>query len=154
MAAFAYSAINAVGAELSGEITAQDLSAAREQLRMKGLLAQAIQEIDDGAHLRHPRADRNADVPSPRLRRDLRAARRPASDADALRREGFERPQASVVHRLPGHVRDDLRHQAIQADGGGAAELGQAEAAPADEDRRRRPQGDDGAVLAHALDAR
>src|SRR5438874_4678418 len=49
MAAFAYSAINAVGAELSGEITAQDLSAAREQLRMKGLLAQAIQEIDDGS---------------------------------------------------------------------------------------------------------
>src|SRR2546430_4725424 len=49
MAAFAYSAINAVGAELSGEITAQDLSAAREQLRMKGLLAQAIQEVDDGS---------------------------------------------------------------------------------------------------------
>jgi type IV pilus assembly protein PilC len=49
MAAFAYSAINAAGAELSGEITAQDLGAAREQLRMKGLLAQAIQEIDDGS---------------------------------------------------------------------------------------------------------
>jgi type IV pilus assembly protein PilC len=49
MAAFAYSAINAVGAELSGEITAQDLSAAREQLRMKGLLAQTIQEVDDGS---------------------------------------------------------------------------------------------------------
>jgi type IV pilus assembly protein PilC len=49
MAAFAYSAINAAGAELAGEITAQDLSAAREQLRMKGLLAQTIQEVDDGS---------------------------------------------------------------------------------------------------------
>jgi type IV pilus assembly protein PilC len=49
MAAFAYSAINAAGAELSGEITAGDLSAAREQLRLKGLLAQRIDEVDDGS---------------------------------------------------------------------------------------------------------
>jgi type IV pilus assembly protein PilC len=49
MAAFAFSAINAVGAELSGEITAPDLAGAREQLRMKGLLAQSIQEIGDGS---------------------------------------------------------------------------------------------------------
>jgi type IV pilus assembly protein PilC len=49
MAAFAYSAINAHGAELSGEIAAPDLAAAREQLRMKGLLAQAITEVDDGS---------------------------------------------------------------------------------------------------------
>src|SRR3954471_16957364 len=46
MAAFAYSAINAQGVVLSGEISANDLSAAREQLRMKGLLAQAISEVD------------------------------------------------------------------------------------------------------------
>jgi type IV pilus assembly protein PilC len=49
MAAFAYSAINAQGSEMSGEIAAQDLAAAREQLRMKGLLAQAIEEIGDGS---------------------------------------------------------------------------------------------------------
>ncbi len=48
MAAFAYSAINAQGAELSGEIHASDLTAAREQLRVKGLLAQSIQEVDGG----------------------------------------------------------------------------------------------------------
>src|SRR5438093_9088764 len=48
MAAFAYSAINAQGAELSGEIHASDLTAAREQLRVKGLLAQSIQEVDSG----------------------------------------------------------------------------------------------------------
>jgi type IV pilus assembly protein PilC len=48
MAAFAYSAINAQGSELSGEISASDLAAAREQLRVKGLLAQSIKEVDAG----------------------------------------------------------------------------------------------------------
>jgi type IV pilus assembly protein PilC len=46
MGAFAYSAINAQGVVLSGEINANDLGAAREQLRIKGLLAQSIQEVD------------------------------------------------------------------------------------------------------------
>ena len=48
MASFAYSAINAQGAELSGEISAADLSAAREMLRVKGLLAQSIKELSEG----------------------------------------------------------------------------------------------------------
>jgi type IV pilus assembly protein PilC len=48
MAAFAYSAINAQGAELAGEISAPDLSAAREQLRLRGLLAQTIKELEGG----------------------------------------------------------------------------------------------------------
>src|SRR4030081_3211036 len=48
MAAFTYSAINAQGSELSGEINASDLAAAREQLRVKGLLAQSLKEIDSG----------------------------------------------------------------------------------------------------------
>jgi type IV pilus assembly protein PilC len=48
MASFAYSAINAQGIELSGEISAGDLNAAREQLRVKGLLAQSIKELDGG----------------------------------------------------------------------------------------------------------
>jgi type IV pilus assembly protein PilC len=45
MAAFAYSAINAQGAELSGEISAPDLASAREQLRLRGLLAQSLREV-------------------------------------------------------------------------------------------------------------
>ncbi len=49
MASFAYSAINAQGAELSGEISAADLSSAREQLRVKGLLAQSLKEISEGS---------------------------------------------------------------------------------------------------------
>ena len=49
MAAFAYSAINAQGVELSGEISASDLVGAREQLRLKGLLAQSLREIEGGS---------------------------------------------------------------------------------------------------------
>ena len=45
MAAFAYSAINAQGVVLSGEVSANDVSGAREQLRLKGLLAQSIEEV-------------------------------------------------------------------------------------------------------------
>src|SRR6478672_11830241 len=48
MASFAYSAINAQGVELSGEINATDLPTAREQLRVKGLLAQSLKELDSG----------------------------------------------------------------------------------------------------------
>src|SRR5438093_13463113 len=45
MAAFAYSAINAQGLELSGEIHAPDPAAAREQLRIRGLLAHKVNEL-------------------------------------------------------------------------------------------------------------
>ena len=44
MAAFTYDAINAQGLRLSGEIHAADLIAAREQLRARGLLPQALKE--------------------------------------------------------------------------------------------------------------
>ena len=45
MPSFAYSAINAQGSELAGEIQASDLSAAREALRGNGLLAQWVEEL-------------------------------------------------------------------------------------------------------------
>jgi type IV pilus assembly protein PilC len=44
MAAFTYSAINAQGLELHGELHAPDLSAAREQLRSRGLLPRQLAE--------------------------------------------------------------------------------------------------------------
>jgi type IV pilus assembly protein PilC len=44
MAAFTYSAINAQGLELKGELHAPDLAAAREQLRSRGLLPQRLTE--------------------------------------------------------------------------------------------------------------
>ena len=48
MASFAYAAINAQGLETEGVINAPDVSAAREQLRVKGLLAQSLKEADSG----------------------------------------------------------------------------------------------------------
>ena len=44
MAAFAYDAINSQGFEISGVIHAPDLSTARDQLQMRGLLAQSLRE--------------------------------------------------------------------------------------------------------------
>jgi len=49
MASYAYSAINAQGLELSGEIHAPDAEAAREQLRSRGLLAQSLKPVKDSA---------------------------------------------------------------------------------------------------------
>src|SRR5256712_8905563 len=53
MAAFAYTAINAQGLEASGQINAPDPNAAREQLRIRGLLAELLEELpasgEDGA---------------------------------------------------------------------------------------------------------
>jgi type IV pilus assembly protein PilC len=45
MAAYAYSAINAEGLELTGEVHAPDVSSAREQLRVRGLLAEQLEEL-------------------------------------------------------------------------------------------------------------
>ncbi len=45
MAAYAYSAINAQGIELAGEIHAPNLEAAREQLRIRGLLTESLIEL-------------------------------------------------------------------------------------------------------------
>lgn len=44
MATFAYTAINSAGLELAGEINAPDPAGAREQLRIRGLLAESLQE--------------------------------------------------------------------------------------------------------------
>jgi type IV pilus assembly protein PilC len=45
MAAYSYTAINSSGLELSGSINAADRDAAREQLRVRGLLAQDLREL-------------------------------------------------------------------------------------------------------------
>jgi type IV pilus assembly protein PilC len=45
MATYSYAAINAQGLEASGEISAPDPNAAREQLRVRGLLANMLEEL-------------------------------------------------------------------------------------------------------------
>ena len=49
MAAYAYTAINAQGLELTGEVHAPTAEAAREQLRVRGLLAELLRELPAGA---------------------------------------------------------------------------------------------------------
>ncbi|MES1246983.1 MAG: type II secretion system F family protein, partial [Actinomycetota bacterium] len=51
MASFAYTAINAQGLETGGVIAAADVGAAREQLRVKGLLARTLQEMSESSNL-------------------------------------------------------------------------------------------------------
>lgn len=48
MASFAYSAINAAGVELTGEISAADLGSARDALREKGLMPVELNQQDGG----------------------------------------------------------------------------------------------------------
>jgi len=48
MAAFAYDAINSQGLEISGVIHAPDLTTARDQLQLRGLLAQSLRERASG----------------------------------------------------------------------------------------------------------
>ena len=45
MASYAYTAINAAGLELTGEVQAPTAAAAREQLRVQGLLAEFLNEV-------------------------------------------------------------------------------------------------------------
>jgi type IV pilus assembly protein PilC len=49
MGSYAYTAINATGVETAGELQAPDLNAAREALRMRGLLATDIRESGSGS---------------------------------------------------------------------------------------------------------
>ena len=51
MAAFSYSAINAQGLQLTGELQANDAESAREQLRAKGLLAERLDQVGGDAPL-------------------------------------------------------------------------------------------------------
>jgi type IV pilus assembly protein PilC len=48
MTSYAYTAINAQGLEVDGVITAGDREAAREQLRIRGLLAESLAEVSQG----------------------------------------------------------------------------------------------------------
>jgi type IV pilus assembly protein PilC len=48
MASYAYTAITAQGVEVDGVVAAGDVAAAREQLRVKGLLARSLSQIDEG----------------------------------------------------------------------------------------------------------
>ena len=114
------------------------------------------------ARVRDARDGRNADVPRPDLRQDLRPARRRAADPDAVRDARVERA-AQPADPGPADPRRHLlrrdRHRCLrlvpplEEDRARPREVGQVQAADPDADRRRRPQGRDGPLVAHALDA-
>ena len=58
MASYAYTAINAAGLELRGEVQASTASAAREQLRVQGLLAEELEEVGSGGASAQKSVDR------------------------------------------------------------------------------------------------
>ena len=60
MASYAYTAINAAGLELRGEVQAPTAAAAREQLRVQGLLAEQPQEVSGRLGRRERRIVRRA----------------------------------------------------------------------------------------------
>jgi len=63
MAPYAYTAINAEGLELTGEVHAPTVEAAREQLRVQGLLAEQLEERSAGGGRAALRAVRSDETP-------------------------------------------------------------------------------------------
>ena len=82
------------------------------------------------------------------------AARRRSADADEDGAGASNFIKATWFILFPGVIAGVFGVQEVPEDGHRPPALGPDQAAAADEDRRRRPQGDDGALLAHALDAR
>ena len=82
------------------------------------------------------------------------SAERPAADADAVRRRGVE-PAAQQAVPHPAHpARRIWTLLPLEEDRERPQEVGRVQAEAADADRRHGAEGDDGALLAHALDAR
>ena len=120
MAAYAYRAINSTGVESLGEVHAPDPGAAREQLRVRGLLATKIHELPVrgrgiGAHrLQEGQAEVAPDLLAP-VRDDDRGG--------AERRQRARHPRAADRRQVPRrrHPRAPRRrrgrHAALAGDG-------------------------------------
>src|SRR5947199_322101 len=176
MASFAYSAINAQGVELSGEINATDLPTAREQLRVKGLLAQSIKELDTGGGVGQTSISfgkkvkpKSLQIFSRQFATMIEAGLNVVSALVILEEQTDDQGLAVVVSELRRDVEGGLllseamsRHPgvfsrlyvAMVEAGEWTQELGPLQAARADADRRHRAQDHDGALLADTVDPR
>ena len=85
-----------------------------------------------------PRSDRDAHVPRPGVRRDLRTARRRPAGAHPVRPQGVEHRSEPVLHPLPCDRSRDLGLLPLQEDRDRAAALGSLPDEPARLDRQRR----------------
>ena len=106
MAAFAYSAINAQGFLSDGEIHAPTLDAAREQLRIRGLLAEKLDELpsagEDG--VKTAVQEDQAEVAA-----DLLASVRDDDRGRPERRRRARHPRGADRRQVPGVVIRELR---------------------------------------------
>jgi type IV pilus assembly protein PilC len=112
MAAFAYLAINAQGMELAGEISAPDLATAREQLRLKGLLAQSLQEVegeDDGGGIGRKRVKaKSLQVFSRQFATMIEAGLNVVGSLVILEQQTDDMALAEVIHKLREDVESGL----------------------------------------------
>ena len=106
------------------------------------------------SQLRDPDPDRDAALPRPGLREHLRRPRRRPSHAHEGRRRGFRSRTRLLVHPLSCDGPLGLGVPPLEEDSGRPAGVGPLQAAPARRHRQGRPEGHDGALLAHARDAR
>jgi len=114
MASYAYSAINAQGMELAGEVSAPDLAGAREQLRLKGLLAESLREVggdsaeSGAAHRYHKVKPKSLQVFSRQFATMIEAGLNVVGALVILESQTDDPALASVVQRLRGDVEGGL----------------------------------------------
>ena len=114
MASYAYSAINAQGVELAGEISAPDVAGAREQLRLKGLLAESLREVggdsaESGSTLKyHKVKPKSLQVFSRQFATMIEAGLNVVGSLVILEQQTDDPALAAVVKHLRGEVEGGL----------------------------------------------
>src|ERR671925_350356 len=110
MAAFAYSAINALGIESSGQLTAADLGQAREQLRQRGLRPVALNEVrvEGGSGRRKKVKARSLQVFSRQFATMIDAGLSVVQSLVILEQQTDDRALAAVIREVRGDVESGM----------------------------------------------
>jgi type IV pilus assembly protein PilC len=112
MASFAYSAINSLGVESNGEITASDASAARDQLRQRGLRPVSLDEVgaaSEGGGRRRKVKQRSLQIFSRQFATMIDAGLNVVSALVILEQQTDDRALAEVIQQ----VRTDVEGGAL-----------------------------------------
>ena len=148
MASYAYSAINAQGMELTGEISAPDVAGAREQLRLRGLLAQSLRETAGGESegsgrssslfgpKQHKIKPKSLQVFSRQFATMIEAGLNVVSALVILEEQTDDQVLAAVVQRAPRPT--SRRHAALRGDGAAPATSSRASTSPWSRPARRQ----------------
>lgn len=113
MAAYAYNAINATGIETRGEVHAPDFSAAREQLRLRGLLANHLEELpasgEEGARTAFKKIKpKSLQIFSRQFATMIEAGLNVVSALVILEEQTDDRYLAAIIHELRADVEGGL----------------------------------------------